>query len=84
MTHPSGNQGDPHDDGAENGAPLGFFELLQSVGAALFGVQSEAARKRDFSRGKASHFLIIGVIATALFVLAIVGVVKLVLILAGV
>lgn len=63
--------------------PLRFLELLQSVAAALLGVQSDAARKRDFSRGKPLHFVIIGVVATLLFVLAVAGIVRLVLHLAG-
>ncbi|WP_420426464.1 DUF2970 domain-containing protein [Algiphilus sp.] len=63
--------------------PLRFLELLQSVAAAMLGVQSDAARKRDFSRGKPLHFVIIGVAATLLFVLAVAGIVQLVLHLAG-
>ncbi|MHA7835049.1 MAG: DUF2970 domain-containing protein [Algiphilus sp.] len=63
--------------------PLRFMELLQSVAAAMLGVQSDAARKRDFSRGKPLHFVIIGVVATVLFVLAVAGIVKAVLHLAG-
>ncbi|MCK5770087.1 DUF2970 domain-containing protein [Algiphilus sp.] len=60
-------------------APLRFIELLQAVAAALLGVQSERARKRDFSRGKPMHFIIIGVLATIVFVLTITGIVQLVL-----
>lgn len=71
------------DSQQEDNRPLGFMELLQSVAAALLGVQSDAARRRDFSRGKPVHFIIIGVVATALFVLAVIGVVQLVLALAG-
>ena len=63
--------------------PLTFREMLQSVLAAAFGVQSGKNRSRDFSRGKPSHFIILGVSFTALFVLVIVAVVKLVLHLAG-
>lgn len=63
--------------------PLRFMELLQSVAAAMLGVQSDAARQRDFSRGKPLHFVIIGLAATLVFVLAVVGVVQLVLRLAG-
>jgi len=59
-------------------------QTLTSVLAAFFGVQSSSARKRDFTRGKPSHFIILGLIATVLFVLILVGVVKLVLGLAGV
>lgn len=62
---------------------LSFWELLQSVLAALLGVQSESARHRDFSKGKPLHFIIIGVVATVLLVLIFAGIVRLVLTLAG-
>jgi hypothetical protein len=58
--------------------------MLQSVLAAAFGVQSGKNRARDFSRGKPSHFIILGVLFTAIFVLVLFGLVKLVLGLAGV
>jgi len=64
--------------------PLTFREMLQSVLAAAFGVQSGKNRARDFSRGKPSHFIILGVMFTGLFVLVLFGLVKLVLGLAGV
>ena len=51
--------------------------------AAALGVQSNRARGRDFSKGKPSHFIVLGVGFTAAFVLVILGVVKLVLYLAG-
>ncbi|MEX6503766.1 DUF2970 domain-containing protein [Pseudomonas zhanjiangensis] len=63
--------------------PLSLWEMLQSVLAAAFGVQSGKHRARDFSRGKPSHFIILGVIFTLVFVLMIFAVVKLVLHLAG-
>jgi len=57
---------------------------LQSVLSAAIGVQSGKNRSRDFSRGKPSHFIILGALFTVVFVLAIFGIVKLVLHLAGV
>ena len=59
--------------------PPSLWQVTQSVLAAFFGVQSEANRQRDFTRGKPGQFVIIGLIATALFVLAMVVIVKLVL-----
>lgn len=73
------NDKEPADD-----APLGFKDMLQSVIAAAFGVQSGKNRSRDFSRGKPSHFIILGLLFTLVFILVIFGVVKLVLHLAGV
>ena len=68
----------------EDNKPLTLWEMLQSVLSAAFGVQSGKNRSRDFSRGKPSHFIILGVLFTAVFVLVIFGIVKLVLPLAGV
>lgn len=68
----------------EENKPLTLWEMLQSVLSAALGVQSGKNRARDFSRGKPSHFIILGVLFTAVFVLVIFAVVKLVLYLAGV
>ncbi len=72
-------QGEKDDD-----KPLTLWEMLQSILAAAIGVQSGKNRSRDFSRGKPSHFIILGVAFTLVFVLMIIAVVKLVLHLAGV
>jgi hypothetical protein len=71
---------DKHDDDK----PLTLREMLQSVLAAAFGVQSGKNRARDFSRGKPSHFILLGVFFTSVFVLVLFALVRLVLHLAGV
>ncbi|MBO9469866.1 DUF2970 domain-containing protein [Endozoicomonas sp. G2_2] len=48
-----------------------------SVMAAFFGVQSSANRERDFTRGKASHFILLGLLATVVLIAVIIGLVKL-------
>ncbi|HWV08827.1 DUF2970 domain-containing protein [Pseudomonas sp. GD03944] len=70
--------------GNDDDKPLTLWEMLHSVLAAAFGVQSGKNRSRDFSRGKPSHFIILGVLFTGLFVVVLFAVVKLVLHLAGV
>ncbi len=60
-------------------AGLTFWQVLSSTLAAAFGVQSSKNRERDFSKGKASHFIFMGIAFTVLFVLAVVAVVNLVL-----
>lgn len=62
---------------------LSFMQLLQSVLAALLGVQSESARHRDFSKGRPMHFIVIGVVATVLLVLTFAGIVRLILSVSG-
>jgi len=56
-----------------------FISVIKSVGAAFMGVQSDKNRERDFSQGKLSHFIIVGVLSVALFIGALVAVVSLVL-----
>jgi len=64
---------------AKTDRDLTVFELIGSALAAAFGVQSSRNRERDFSRGRPSQFIIIGIVLTALFVLLVAGVVNLVL-----
>ena len=59
--------------------PLTFLEMLGSTLSAALGVQSERNRERDFSRGKASHFILMGLGFTIVFVIIMVLIVKLVL-----
>ena len=71
-------------DSNQNPSPtLSFGKLLMSVLSAFFGVQSEANRQRDFSSGKLSHFIIIGLILGLAFILIVIGVVQIVMKLAG-
>ena len=63
----------------DNEQPLTLRQLFGSTISAMIGVQSKEKRERDFARGKASHFIIVGVVLTAIFVLSMAGVVSLVL-----
>ena len=56
-----------------------FISVIKSVGAAFIGVQSNKNRERDFSEGKLSHFIIVGIVCVAIFIGALVAVVSLVL-----
>jgi hypothetical protein len=58
---------------------LTFFQVLGSVVASFFGVQSNAGRERDFKRGRARDFILVGVLLTTLFILALWGLVQLVM-----
>lgn len=60
-----------------------LLQVVGSVLAAAFGVQSDKNRERDFRRGSWQAFLIVGVIGTILFVLIVYGIVKAVLSSAG-
>lgn len=49
--------------------PLTLWQMIGSVLSAAVGVQSKENRERDFARGKASHFIMVGVGFTILFVI---------------
>ena len=61
-----------------------FFSVLGSVLASMFGVQSNRKREQDFTHGKPSQYIIVGLLVTVVFILAIWGLVSLVMRLAGV
>ena len=54
----------------------GLFDVVKSVLAAAFGVQSEENRERDFKHGKASHFIAVGIAFTVIFVLVLIAIVS--------
>jgi UPF0716 family protein affecting phage T7 exclusion len=61
-----------------------FFSVLGSVLASMFGVQSNRKREQDFTHGKPSQYIIIGLLVTVVFILTIWGLVSLVMNLAGI
>ena len=69
-------------DGEEERPPT-FAGVLWSVLASMFGVQSNRRREQDFTHGKPSHYIIVGLLVTVMFVLAVWAVVQLVMKLAG-
>ncbi|MBT2339562.1 MULTISPECIES: DUF2970 domain-containing protein [Pseudomonas] len=70
------------DDPIDNKPPT-LLQMMHSVLAAAFGVQSGKNRARDFTHGKPSHFVILGIAFTVIFALTLFGIVKLVVHLAG-
>lgn len=70
------------DDPVDNKPPT-LLQMMHSVLAAAFGVQSGKNRARDFTHGKPSHFVILGIVFTVIFALTLFGIVKLVVHLAG-
>lgn len=63
----------------EEQGELSLLDTVKSVSASFFGVQSSANRERDFTRGKASHFIIIGAVMTVVFIGGVMLAVKLVI-----
>lgn len=56
-----------------------FLTIMLSTFAAAFGVQSKKNQERDFKSGNIYHYIIAGVLFTAVFILVVVNVVKAVL-----
>ena len=56
-----------------------LLQVIWSVLAALFGVQSAGNRERDFNRGKASDYIAVYVVLVVALVIAVALVVAVVL-----
>ena len=56
-----------------------FRDTFKSVASAFFGVQSNKNREKDFTQGKLSHFIIVGIVSVIIFVSALVILVNLVM-----
>ncbi len=61
-----------------------LLSVLGSVLASMFGVQSNKKREQDFTHGKPSQYIVVGLLMTVVFILSIWGLVSLVMKLAGV
>ena len=61
-----------------------LLDVTRSVMWAFLGVQKSKNHERDFKHGKASQYIIIGLIGVAIFITILVVVVKFVISLAGV
>lgn len=72
-------------DVKNNGAGKGpsLLNVLGSVLASMFGVQSNRRREEDFTHGKPSHYVVTGLLVTVVFMLIVWGVVSLVMRLAA-
>jgi hypothetical protein len=58
---------------------LSLINTVKSVAAAFFGVQSNKNRERDFSQGKLSHFIVVGIIGVFIFIAILIAIVALVI-----
>jgi len=62
---------EPSPPSSPSSGRLSLLQMLSSVAASFFGVQSSRNRERDFSRGRAVHFVVLGLIMTTVFVLTV-------------
>ncbi|MBV7298802.1 DUF2970 domain-containing protein [Enterovibrio paralichthyis] len=57
---------------------VGLLGVVKSVVAAMFGVQSDKNRQRDFRQTSMVPYLLVGFVFVVLFVVALIGLVSLV------
>ncbi|MGF1768730.1 DUF2970 domain-containing protein [Enterovibrio makurazakiensis] len=57
---------------------VGIWEVVKSVFAAMFGVQSDKNRQRDFKQASMAPYLLVGILFVVFFVLGLIGVVALI------
>jgi hypothetical protein len=55
---------------------LTLWQVICSVFAAGFGVQSKENKERDFTRGKPLHFIVAGLLFTVIFMVALITLVN--------
>ena len=56
-----------------------YLGVIKSVLSAMIGVQKKKNLREDFSKSSATPFIIVGIVMTLLFILAVWGVVQFVL-----
>ena len=67
----STQQATTDDSAQEKHQGTGFWSIVQSVLGAMFGVQSEQQREKDFDKGNAIHFIVGGLIFVLVFIFTI-------------
>ncbi|MFK7816206.1 MAG: DUF2970 domain-containing protein [Gammaproteobacteria bacterium] len=56
-----------------------IIDVVKSVLASFFGVQSDKNRERDFQQGSPAQFIIVGLLLTVLFIVGMIFIVKIIL-----
>ena len=56
-----------------------FIDVVKSVLASFFGVQSNKNRERDFQQGSPTQFIAVGLVLTVLFIVTMIAIVKIIL-----
>ncbi|NVK22179.1 MAG: DUF2970 domain-containing protein [Kangiellaceae bacterium] len=68
-SNPTSTRTDSSDPQQHQGT--GFWSIVKSVVGAMFGVQSEAQREKDFEQGSAMQFIVGGIVFTLVFIFTI-------------
>ncbi|WP_368737480.1 DUF2970 domain-containing protein [Grimontia sedimenti] len=57
---------------------VGMMDVVKSVFAAMFGVQSDKNRQRDFQQASMVPYIVVGFVFVLVFVLGLMGLVSLI------
>jgi len=60
----------------ESKSSPGPFKVIQSVLAAMIGIQSDKNRSRDFESGNIWHYIFVGIVMVAIFIFTIIAIVE--------
>ena len=63
-------------DDNQKQAGQSLFSVFKSVSASMFGVQSSKQHKEDFAKGSIGAYIVVGLVSTLVFILAVWGLVK--------
>lgn len=63
-----------------DGKTPSLLDVVKSVLASFFGVQSDKNRERDFQQGNPAQFILVGLVLTVLFIVGMIFIVKLILV----
>lgn len=83
MTNPPDEPTSPDQPSADSQGKRSFLAMVQSVFAAIFGIQSEKNRQEDFKKGDPAQYITLGIVAAIGLVLIMALVVSQVLESAG-
>ena len=83
MSQPTQDKKQHQDDQDSDEQAPGLWQIVSSVFAAAFGVQSKKNRERDFQHGKPVVFIIAGIVGTVVFIATVYAIVSTVLSQAG-
>ena len=62
MTNNKPTNNEPQEPSAQEDNKVSFLSVIGSVLAAIFGIQSDKNRERDFQQNSATSYIVVGII----------------------
>ncbi|MGB0494914.1 MAG: DUF2970 domain-containing protein [Kangiellaceae bacterium] len=79
MSSPNKENSNTDTNPPEEVKKVGPVQVIGSVLAAMFGVQSDKNRERDFNSGNMSHFIFVGIVFVIIFIFTLIAIVNTIL-----